>query len=220
MVLFVAGIGLSLWALAATAPRLLAHLNLATAQPYIEMVNRGEMLSPDERTILVEASRAALDWAPLAEPHLNLGALYVAELAREEDPVTRRIIASEAANELEAGLALRPLYSYGWMRLAVARSVLLGQEGKAVDALRSSLLTGPLAYDLMVPRLELGRVLLPSLTPADLDLLRQQTMRLYHAHNDTLRLYAVRMERLDWVSFLLGHDPKAQTAFLKEFVRE
>ncbi|WP_308910409.1 hypothetical protein [Pseudokordiimonas caeni] len=220
LVLFIACIGLSFWALAATAPRLLAHLNLATAQPYIEMVNRGEVLSSDERAILVEASRAALEWAPLAEPHMNLGALYVAELAREEDSVTRRIIASEAASELEAGLALRPLYSYGWTRLAVARSVLLGQEGKAVEALRSSLLTGPLAYDLMVPRLELGRTLLPALAPGDLDLLRQQTMRLYQAHNDTLRLYVVRMGRLDWVSFLLGDDPKVQEAFLEEFVRE
>jgi hypothetical protein len=79
---------------------------------------------------------------------------------------------------LEQGLALVPAHPKGWALLAEAR-LNRGDRAGAADALRLSWLTGPVAPDIMLPRLELA-------------------MRMRDDFDDSLKAALVRQMQLSW----------------------
>ncbi|GAB6041431.1 hypothetical protein JCM17961_21050 [Endothiovibrio diazotrophicus] len=140
----------------------------------VASAQRHQPLSAERLDAAIAGLEHALEWRPTRETHFHLAQLQQAraELA-EAGPATRRSALDAAIAHYRAGLALAPLSSIGWSRLAW----LLAGEGhtdQALAALRLSTLVGPYAPLQRWWRLELWLRLFRRLEPGDLPMARRQ----------------------------------------------
>lgn len=171
-------VGLCIIALA--APRFVSEIILLPARTRIVDIQAGkEAGEPGELAGMAAAMETAGDWTGDGRLIADGGLLLMRQAALTTDQAERPLLLRRALALTEAGLRRSPAHPVGWTRLAALR-IALGEPEKAAQALRLSLLTGPVVPQIAASRLTQGLALLPYLDSDTRQLLARQ-VRFLHA---------------------------------------
>lgn len=140
---------------------LVPAVELLRGQHAVAMLKQGVLPTREGFERLVESRAAALSWRELAEARIDRGTAFLA-LGLQGD---RPDLLGAAIQDLEAGLARRPVQPHAWFRQAFALKT-VGSLERAARAADLSMVTGPSIPELIHPRASLGLDLWPQLDPS------------------------------------------------------
>lgn len=119
--------------------------------------------------------------------------LLMRQAAVTRDLTERKLLLQRAIALTEDGLRRSPAHPVGWTRLAALR-VAMGEQDKAAQAFRLSLLTGPVVPQITASRIAQGLALLPHLNVDTRQLLARQVRLLEATQSKDLQALATSPE--------------------------
>ncbi|MQP68445.1 hypothetical protein GE253_24300 [Niveispirillum sp. SYP-B3756] len=181
-------VGLCIIALA--APRFVSEIILLSARTRIVDIQSGkEAGEPGELAGMAAAIETAGDWTGDGRLIADGGLLLMRQAALTTNQAERLLLLRRALALTETGLRRSPAHPVGWTRLVALRFA-LGEPEKAAQALRLSLLTGPVVPQITASRLTQGLTLLPYLDPDTRQLLARQVRFLHSSQPQQLETLA------------------------------
>ncbi|MBL4838180.1 MAG: hypothetical protein JKY34_11455 [Kordiimonadaceae bacterium] len=193
-------------------PRFLAELMLVPGTPIYERISSGETVTDEELDVLQQSREQSIGFVDKPRSYTDLGLVYILRAHRTTDAAEKKAFALKAIEQLETGLALAPVATFAWARLASA-CLIAGPEHseKAVKAWRTSVALANFEPFIFLSRNHIGINLYKDLSEEDRQTLRDQVELTYNWNRGKLRRYARDNGLVEWIAFLLYAQPeKAQ----------
>ncbi len=188
MAWFAGAAGLCILALA--TPRFVSETILLTARGHITDIQAGKGAGePGDLASMAAAIEAVGDWTGDGRLVADGGLLLMRQAAATKDHAERVLLLRRAIALTESGLRRSPAHPVAWTRLAALRAA-LNEPEKAAQALRLSLLTGPIIPQITASRLAQGVALLPHMDRDTRQLLARQVRLLQTSQPQELETLA------------------------------
>ena len=149
-------------------PRFIAALAQAPGSATLRALQDRRPVTVGELEHLVKSREAAASWTGSGQVRgdLALARLLLFEENRRSGRATKGQLQA-AVSDLTGSLSRAPANPYAWARLAMARQLIKGTDGKAARALAMSFLTGPREPELIEIRTLLTFDLWPAISDED-----------------------------------------------------
>ncbi len=188
-------------------PRFLHELTLVPGTPILERINAGEIVTEEELSTLEKSRLDALRFVELPDAYTDLGSAYLTRARTVTEREDRVKYAQMSIDASMKGLDMAPLNTFAWFRLATAH-VLMGpnQYDESLDAWRKSIATAQFEPFVLMQRVHLGTILYRSMTPEDIELLKDQLGMAYRWNRKKLRQYVRQNNLAAWMALLSEQD--------------
>ncbi|MAZ34035.1 MAG: hypothetical protein CMO06_12900 [Thalassospira sp.] len=148
-------------------PRTFASIMLAVSKPAYEQINNPALPLADIAQLKDRLLRV-IDWVDEREVQTRLGYVELALASRAENEAERQNHLALAETAFENAIAHSPMDPFSWARLCYIRLQTGGAEdGTAMEALSTSLVTGPYERSLAISQIEYAAILWDQLSEDD-----------------------------------------------------
>ncbi len=186
-------------------PRFLAAIWMAVGVPFYDDIVNRRPVEPADIDLLMESREAAFSLSGEPKALAELGTIY-STTSQTPESIALAIETTKQA------LALNPVDSFTWHRLAVLLAGTPDGAEEALTAWRTSHGLAPYEPPLYNQQFHIGVFLYRNMTEEDRGILREYANRAYARSRGGFRKYARDNDLLEWAKFVL-RDPK-KTAYL------